>query len=85
MKTVHTRIGKDSDVYIYTEGDSGYYAMLGAKFKSAFINDASASALRSFLLQYRGKKIVNVPTDFMDKIVVEARKEHMVRQPEWMM
>jgi len=76
MKTVHTRIGKDSDAYIYTEGDSGYYAMLGAKYKSAFINDASASALRSFLLQYRGKKKVIVPSDFMDKIVEEAKKNN---------
>lgn len=84
MKTVHTRIGKDSDAYIYTVDDSGYYCMLGAKYKSAFLNDASASSLRSFLTKYRGKKTIKVPSEFMDKIVVESQKEKLFNQPTWM-
>ena len=86
MKRVHTRIGKDSDVFIYTVDKSGYFCILGAvKFKSQFINDASAVSLLQFLKKQRGKHTVKVPLAFMDTIEAEAESARSVNKlPNWM-
>ena len=86
MKRVHTRIGKDSDAFIYTVDKSGYFCILGAaKFKSQFINDASAVSLLQFLKRQRGKHTVKVPLAFMDTIEAEAESAKLANElPNWM-
>jgi len=76
MKKVYTRIGKDSDVYIYTVDDSGYYCMLGAKHKCDFLNDASSGHLQSFLFN----KKVKVPQEFLDHLASDAWFNRLLKQ-----
>jgi len=79
MKKVYTRIREGCDAYIYTIDNLGYYCILRAKFKSDFLNDASASSLLQFLEKQRGTIKLQIPDEFLEHLKTESRFNTMVQ------